>query len=588
MTTATASDGFFTNMRIKTKILSGSALILLILLVISLIATKNFQQVLNGFETYQQRVRAVDLVREVERDFLDLRRYSREFSYAGAAEDAVRVRELAASLDQQITAALAQSHDSERLKAMNELAAAFKDYMVSFDRAVLLKTEQNRLIREVLDPTGARLHEVISAFAQHTAAAGHNDGLALSALEHVLLARLYANQYVGRRDKAYADKAENEFANAQSALTVLDGMSMTTEVRQALDHLKDMMAQYDRAFEQVVVSTDQVNELVFRRMADEARTVANDAMAIKESGIREGHTIEKETEGLIETSKTVVMAFSAAGLAVGLVMSWLIGGGIAAPVIRMADTMRRLADGDLDAPVPALGRRDEVGQMADAVQVFKDNGIEKKRMDEAEKLRLEEERREEEAQRRREQAIAQEIATLIEAVSKGDLSRRLDLAGKDGFYRTMSEGINRVTDTIEAVVADIGTVLGALAQGDLSQRITKTYEGAFETLAGNVNATSVKLAEIVGNISAATETISAASAEVSAGSSDLADRTEQQASSLEETAASMEELSATVRSNADNAQRANRMAVDARSAAEQGGAVAGSAIEAMRRIEDAS
>ncbi len=75
---------------------------------------------------------------------------------------------------------------------------------------------------------------------------------------------------------------------------------------------------------------------------------------------------------------------------------------------------------------------------------------------------------------------------------------------------------------------------------------------------------------------------------MSLGSSDLADRTEQQASSLEETAASMEELGATVRSNADNAQRANVMAADARTAAESGGGVAGSAIDAMRRIEESS
>ena len=209
-------------------------------------------------------------------------------------------------------------------------------------------------------------------------------------------------------------------------------------------------------------------------------------------------------------------------------------------------------------------------------------------MDEAEAQRLEAERKAAEAQRVREQGIAQEIAALIDAVAKGDLSSRIDLAGKDGFYKTMSEGINRLTDTVQGAIADIARVLGALADGDLNQRITKDYQGAFDKLKIDVNATSAKLGDIVGNISEATEAMSTASHEVSSGSADLAERTEQQASSLEETAASMEEFGATVRTSAENAQRANKMAGDARGAAQQGGVVAGSAIDAMKQIAEAS
>ena len=254
----------------------------------------------------------------------------------------------------------------------------------------------------------------------------------------------------------------------------------------------------------------------------------------------------------------------------------------------ISGTMHELAGDKLDVAIPGLDRRDEVGEMARAVQVFKDNAIAKRTMDEAERERLEAERRADEAQRAREKAIGEEIAALIDGVSKGDLSRRLDLAGKDGFYRTMSEGINRLTDTVGSVIRDLGEVLGALAQGDLNKRVERDYQGAFQTLKTDVNATSAKLAEIVGQIRQATEAITAAASEVSLGSHDLAERTEQQASSLEETAASMEELGATVRSNADNAQRANHMATDARRSAESGGEVAGSAIDAMKRIEEAS
>jgi methyl-accepting chemotaxis protein len=58
-----------------------------------------------------------------------------------------------------------------------------------------------------------------------------------------------------------------------------------------------------------------------------------------------------------------------------LIGGWLLTRGIARPIVGMTDTMRRLAEGDANVTVPDIGRRDELGRMADAVQVFKDNMI---------------------------------------------------------------------------------------------------------------------------------------------------------------------------------------------------------------------
>jgi methyl-accepting chemotaxis protein len=177
---------------------------------------------------------------------------------------------------------------------------------------------------------------------------------------------------------------------------------------------------------------------------------------------------------------------------------------------------------------------------------------------------------------------------LIEAVSVGDLSRRMELTGKDGLHRTMSQGMNRLVETIDAVIRDLTRVLGAQAQGDLSGRIDKTYRGSFQTVAQDINATTAKLAEMVGNVASATRTISDAAAQVAAGSCDLSERTEQQAAALEETAASLEQLGATARTNAETSRQANKMVGDARSAAERGNVVANSAIDAMTQISEAS
>ena len=88
--------------------------------------------------------------------------------------------------------------------------------------------------------------------------------------------------------------------------------------------------------------------------------------------------------------------------------------------------MEALLLGDVQMLAPSLAKFEHY---AKAVQVFKDNAVQKKQMDEAERERLEAERRADEAQRAREKVIGEEIAALIDGVSKGDLSRRIDLAG---------------------------------------------------------------------------------------------------------------------------------------------------------------
>ncbi len=185
-------------------------------------------------------------------------------------------------------------------------------------------------------------------------------------------------------------------------------------------------------------------------------------------------------------------------------------------------------------------------------------------------------------------AIEAEIGGMVEQAVRGDFSHRIDMTDKSGFFRLVSEGINRLSENVSAVTEELASALETLSRGDLTRRIEKNYEGVFQRLKNDFNNTVTQLSDTVQRIDSAAASIATASREVAAGSLDLSERTEQQASSLEETAASMEELAATVRSNADNAQQVNSFATDARAAAARGGQVAGNAVDAMRRIEQSS
>jgi methyl-accepting chemotaxis protein len=140
-------------------------------------------------------------------------------------------------------------------------------------------------------------------------------------------------------------------------------------------------------------------------------------------------------------------------------------------------------------------------------------------------------------------SIEQEVKFVVDAAGDGDLTRRIRIEGKTGFYATLASGLNALLET--------NTNLVRLVQ-ESARAVTSGAE------------------------------------EISRGNQSLSQRTEEQASSLEETASSMEEMTATVRQNADNAAQANQLAAAARLQAEKGGAVVAEAVTAMQGIDAAS
>lgn len=184
--------------------------------------------------------------------------------------------------------------------------------------------------------------------------------------------------------------------------------------------------------------------------------------------------------------------------------------------------------------------------------------------------------------------IEQEIASIVEEVKAGELSSRIELADKQGFFETLSEGINELTDVIENVFRDVGSTMQSMAAGDLTNRITSDYQGVYLNCKNDINTTIDKLNEIFGQVSESAHFINNSSQEIASGNNNLSQRAEQQAANLQQTAASMEELTSTVKNNADNAQQANLVANNAKELAEKGGNVVKAAVSAMQEINESS
>ena len=277
-------------------------------------------------------------------------------------------------------------------------------------------------------------------------------------------------------------------------------------------------------------------EPVFGRIRAEIENVRNEANA--------AHI---ETTTAIE--RMVMIAVGCVVLAV-LVCGFLVWRSVALPISRTARSMRALASGELDVEIPGLGRRDEIGEIADAFQLFRENTIRK----------VNEERDAEEA-RRRESSEREELERAEKERQARELQHAVDM---------LADGQSR------------------LANGDVAQRIDEPFTASMERLRADFNNSVAKLQEALQTVGENANAIHAGSSEIRNASDDLSKRTEQQAASVEQTAAALEQLVTTVRDSSRRAEEAGVLVARTRTGAERSGAIVQDAVAAMDRIEVSS
>ena len=236
-------------------------------------------------------------------------------------------------------------------------------------------------------------------------------------------------------------------------------------------------------------------------------------------------------------------------LLLAVLVGWWLTRSIARPVTEMTAVMKNLADGDVTIAVPGVGRNDEIGRIAEAVQVFKDQAIKK----------IQQKAQEEEDIKRWQQEDAERLAREAEAARQDQIA-----------INNLASGLARLMD------------------GDLTYRIDTLFAPKTEKLRSDFNSAVEKLQQTMQSLRTKIDAMHLGSGEISAAADDLSRRTEQQAASLEETAATLDEITTTVKNTAQGALHAREVVSGAKSNADESGEVVRQAITAMGGIETSS
>ncbi|MCP8882776.1 methyl-accepting chemotaxis protein [Devosia sp. XJ19-1] len=272
------------------------------------------------------------------------------------------------------------------------------------------------------------------------------------------------------------------------------------------------------------------------------------------------------------------------GLIAGIALAAITARWLGSAIVGLTATMRALSQGNYDVAIAGTDVRNELGDMARALETFRDNGRQVAQA-EVEKLA-----RDSSAQARAELMARFQAAfdTVIAGAMKGDFSARLDPNQGDPEIDRIADNLNAMLVSVETALGEAETVLGAMAQADLRERMRGNYAGAFDRLKTSTNNVADKLAEMVGELRQTSRALKTATAEILAGANDLSERTTRQAATIEETSAAMEQMASTVALNAERAKTASGSTDKVTRVVEASSAVMDEATSAMTAIETSS
>lgn len=372
----------FTNLSIKIKILAGFLSVLLILAAASWISHANVAAIAGSFSSFSERVAAVSVASQIDRSFMTLRREVREYGFLGLQRDADAALEIAGRLQAAIAQGQATIQQPAQRDRLREIDARFTEYRNGIDRVISLRQEENRLVRDALDPAGLQATGALSGMVEAAGAVDPTTALiTVAARQQLMQLRLDVNKMIGRRDEAAGAAADKSLAALEETLQTEDSLTDGSAFHETALAIDQNIETYRTTYRQIRAVSGELGQLLNVAMPETAEKLSAAVGAMVVSAEADRQAIEAAAVATMHRTQLVAVSVGIGGVGLGLLLSWLIGGSIARPVSRMTAAMRRLAAGELEVAIPAADQRDEIGQMAQAVQVFRDNARQMRAME---------------------------------------------------------------------------------------------------------------------------------------------------------------------------------------------------------------
>jgi methyl-accepting chemotaxis protein len=379
---STANPSKLPTLRLRAKIILGFAVTLAISAASMGIAYLGFERVADGFATYRHSVSEADLARNIDRELISYRSLARYFVATGKEEDGKAALAAEADLKNAIGQSMKGTTNPARRDQIARLDREFQNFSKIFADILRLKQDSELVTQNQLTRGGTTLRYKLDDLATNAAEA-ELPAVELGAKQVTSLfqaATALANTFVINADVAVANSALARLKFVENSLKAIS----TTDAKlvEALKEIFGLFEDYRKSLTKLIENSKSIGEQT-ARMTESATAIMQGAATLKADLVSDQQRIESGTTALIGETERLILMIAAGGFLLGAVWALLLGRGISKPMTAMCKAMRELAGGNFDVVLPGLGRKDELGEMAGAVEEFKLQAIAKAERDAA-------------------------------------------------------------------------------------------------------------------------------------------------------------------------------------------------------------
>jgi methyl-accepting chemotaxis protein len=286
---------------------------------------------------------------------------------------------------------------------------------------------------------------------------------------------------------------------------------------------------------------------LYRREMREAIHGLQDALAkAVDANVADGDEAADRGRRLESDAFYEILAMLALAGLMSLGAGFALRRGVARPITALTEAMTKLAEGRKGIAIPALDLRNELGAMARAAAVFRDDSL--TRRDQLER------------------------------------EARAERAAADAERETAAAERARLHDDLAAAMGRLGLALRSLAAGNLEERLEADFAAEYAGVRHDFNEATTKLMTAMGEVVGSAEAITSSATEIASAASDLSQRTERQAANLEETAGALGQITSALQNSAISVGNARQIVAGADSDAKRSADVVRRAMAAMDAI----
>jgi methyl-accepting chemotaxis protein len=369
-------------LRFRAKIILGFGAVLAILAVSMAFAFFGFERVADAVTSYRTSVSEADMARTVDRELISYQALARAYTLTGAAEDETAAKAAEENLKTAIAKSMAAATAAARREQIAGLQTEFQAFAKVFADIVTLTRENNKIAADELNSVGNKLRFKFDDLSDTAALAG------LSSVQST--AKDITGQYLAVATSVGAFIAKPELKSADGVVArvkfletlLVSVYANDQKITKLVSEIGELLKQYRASFAKLAENVKGIAKLN-GEMANSAAAILKLSNALRSDLSADQQRIESDANATIGETERLIAILALGGLALGAILALMLGNGISRPMIAMCKAMRELASGHFDVVLPGLGRKDELGEMAGAVEEFKLQAIAKAERDAA-------------------------------------------------------------------------------------------------------------------------------------------------------------------------------------------------------------